>query len=342
MKLAVTGGNSFLMTRALKLFVDLPSFSEIHVFDLYEPHIISNKIIFHKIDLIDNNASETVAKILIDNQIDTLIHAALFSGPTRNQHTHHETESIGTFHILNACAEAKIKNLIVNSSTFVYGALPKNPNYLKETRTLVSQRQYFVNTRIDVETQIQDYAQTYTNCRVIVLRFAPILGPNSTNIRAQYFLSGIVPSVLGYDPLLQFIHEDDALKALFTALKSKESGIFNIVGKGVISLSTGVHLAGKIPVPFPFQMCEIFFSAGYYSYIWNLPKDMVPYFQYLCVADGSKAKIKLGFVPQYSSRQALKSIIEVEKLRNVGFMQDTPILGEEQPSQKQEFHWIFK
>lgn len=342
MKLAITGGNSFLMTRALKLFIDLPSFSEIHVFDLYEPHIVSSKIFFHKINLINDNASESIAKILLNNQIDTMIHAALFSGPTRNPHTHHEVESIGTFHVLNACAEAKIRNLIINSSTFVYGALPKNPNYLKETRALVLQKPYFVKTRIDVETQIQEFAETYKNCRVIVLRFAPILGPNSTNIRAQYFLSGVVPCVLGYDPLLQFIHEDDALKALLIALKSKESGVFNIVGKGVIALSTGVHLAGKLPMPFPAHMCKLFFSTGYLCYIWNLPEEMVPFFQYLCVADGNKAKTKLGFVPKYSSRQALKAIIEVEKLRDIGFMQHIPTLGEERPNHKQGFHWIHK
>lgn len=342
MKLAITGGNSFLMTRALKLFVDLPSFSEIHVFDLYAPHIISNKIFFHRVDLINDNASAVISKTLAEHKIDTMIHAALFSGPTRNRHMHHEVESIGTFHVLNACAEAKVKNLIVNSSTFVYGALPKNPNYLKESKQLVSQKTYFVKTRIDVEAQIQDFAETYTNCRVIVLRFAPILGPNSTNIRAQYFLSGVVPSVLGYDPLLQFIHEEDALKALILALKSEESGIFNIVGKGVIALSTGVHLAGKIPVPFPAHLCKMFFTAGYLSYVWNLPKEMVPFFQYLCVADGSKAKSKLGFIAQYSSRQALKSIIEVEKLRDIGFMHHIPTLGEEKPNQIQGFHWIYK
>lgn len=342
MKLAVTGANSFLMTRALKLFIDLPGFSEIHVFDLYEPHIISNKIIFHRLNLINDNASEVMAKVLLENEVDTFIHAALFSGPTRNRHAHHETESIGTFHVLNACAEAKIKNLVVNSSTFVYGALPKNPNFLKESRPLVLQKPYFVKTRIDVETQIQEFTQAYKNCRVVVLRFAPILGPNSTNIRAQYFLSGVVPCVLGYDPLLQFIHEDDALRALLLALKSGEAGIFNIVGKGVIALSTGVHLAGKIPVPFPSQMCKLFFSAGYVSHVWNLPKEMVPFFQYLCVADGAKAKTKLGFFPQYSSRQALKSIIEVEKLRDMGFMSHIPTLGEERPNQTQGFHWIHK
>lgn len=342
MKLAITGGNSFLITLALKRFVDLPALSEIHVFDLYAPHIVSNKIIFHRLNIINDDASEEMTNVLLKNNIDTFIHAALFSGPTRNRYAHHETESIGTFHVLNACAEANVQNLIVNSATFVYGALPKNPNYIKENYPLSSQKIYFVRTRVDVENQIQDFANTYKKCRVMVLRFAPILGPNSTNIRSRYFLSGVVPSVLGYDPLLQFIHEEDALRALMIALQSKESGVFNIVGKGVIALSTGVHLAGKIPVSFPSHLCKLFFTTGYLSYIWNLPQEMVSFFQYLCVGDGEKAKMKLGFSAKYSSRQALKSIIDVEKLREVGFMTRAPTLGEERPEHTQGFHWIYK
>ena len=340
MKIAITGGNSFLISLALKRLLDLPEFSEIHVFDLYAPHIVSEKIVFHRLNLTADDTSETVAKILTRNHIDTFIHGALFSGPTRNRYRHHEVESIGTFHILNACAEAQIKRLIVTSATFIYGALPKNPNYIKENYPLKSQKPYFVKTRIDVESQIQDFAKNYKNTKVLVLRFAPILGPNSTNIRSRYFLSGIVPKVLGYDPLLQFIHEEDALKALMLALRSEESGVYNIVGKGIIALSTAVHLSGKLPVPFPPRLCKIFFAAGYSSYIWNLPPEMVPFFQYLCVADGCKAHKKLGFRAKYSSRQALKAIIEVEKLKEKGFIAPTPTLGEERPVQTQGYYWI--
>ncbi len=342
MKLAITGGNTFLISLALKRFLDLPEFSEIHVFDLYAPQVVSEKIIFHRINLTADNTSDLVSTILLQNEIDTVIHAALFSGPTRNRFTHHEVESIGTFHILNACAAANIKNLIVSSATFIYGAHPKNPNYIKENYLLKSQSPYFVKTRIDVETQIQEYAKVYKNTRVIVLRFAPILGPNSTNIRSRYFLSGIIPKVLGYDPLLQFIHEEDALKALFLAVRSTEAGIFNIVGKGIIALSTAVHLSGKLPVPFPSKLCKLFFAAGYASYVWNLPQEMVPFFQYLCVADGTKARHKLNFRPHYSSRQALKAIIEVQKLKQEGFSAPTPTLGEERPDQTHGYYWIKK
>lgn len=327
-KLAMTGGASFLGGLILKKLVEIPSVHEIHVFDVYPPHVSSPKILFHRLDLTRDSASPDLAAVLKANGIDTFIHGALFSGPGRGYNR--EVESIGTFHVLNACAEANIKKLVVLSATFVYGALSQNPNFLLETTPLRSQGPLFVRTRVDVEKQIQDFAKDYSATGVTVLRFPPILGPNSTNPRARYFLSGLIPKVLGYDPLLQFIHEEDAARAVLTALAAKATGVFNIVGKGLLPLSTAIHLSGKIPVPVLHSVCKSVFGLGYLFRVWDLDPGLVPFFQYLCVADGRKAEQVLGFKPQFSSRQALKSMIEAYRLRAVGFSVPSSVLGEEE------------
>ena len=329
-RIALTGANSFLNTLVLKRLSELSAVKEIHIFDIHPPSHMSTKCIFHRLDISKEIANQTIAKTLIENNVTEFIHGALFSGPTRNKGAHHEVESIGTFHVLNAVAEAKIKRLVVNSSTFVYGAHPQNPNFIGESFPTKFQKAHFVRTRVDVESQIKEFTQSYPSCEVIVLRFAPILGPNSTNIRARYFMSGIIPKVFGYDPLLQFIHEDDALRAEIMALFSKVTGVYNIVGRGVLPLSTGVHLSGKLPVPIFSSLCKTFFSAGYSLRAWDLPPEMVPFFQYLCVADGKKAEKDLEFVAKYSSRQALKSMIEANRLREIGFSVPSTILGEDE------------
>nr|BFD31678.1 NAD-dependent epimerase/dehydratase family protein [Pigmentibacter ruber] len=328
-RIGLTGASSFLTGLVLKRLASLASIKEIHIFDIKPPTVTSTKFIFHRVDLTKDEASENIAAVLIENKVTAFIHGALFSGPTRRKSYHHEVESIGTFHVLNAMAEAKIKKLVVHGATFVYGAHPKNPNFIHEDYSLISQGPHFVRTRVDVENQIQDFIHNYPDCAVTILRFAPILGPNSTNIRARYFFAGIIPKVLGYDPLVQFIHEDDAVRAQLAALSANISGVFNIVGRGVLPLSTGVHMSGKIPVPFISPMCRSFFSAGYASRIWELPAEIVPFFQYICVADGKKATDQLGFIPKYSSRQALKSMIEANRLRKIGFSMPSSSLGED-------------
>ncbi|MES2613992.1 MAG: NAD-dependent epimerase/dehydratase family protein [Bdellovibrionota bacterium] len=329
-RIAITGANSFLNTLVLKRLSELSTVKEIHIFDMQPPSHMSTKCIFHRLDITKEKSCQSMAQTLLENNVSEFIHGALYSGPTRSRSVHHEVESIGTFHVLNAIAEAKIKRFVVHSSTFVYGAHPQNPNFMNESFITKYQKAHFVRTRVDVENQIKDFSQNYPKCEVIVLRFAPILGPNSTNVRARYFMSGIVPKVFGYDPLLQFIHEDDALRAQIMALFSKATGVFNIVGRGVLPLSTGIHLSGKFPVSIFSGLCKTFFSGGYLMRAWELPSEMVPFFQYLCVADGKKAENELGFVAKYSSRQALKSMIEANRLREIGFSVPSATLGEDE------------
>ncbi|MCA2959868.1 MAG: NAD-dependent epimerase/dehydratase family protein, partial [Silvanigrellales bacterium] len=248
--IALTGASSFLGGLLLKRLVETPSVREVHVFDVKTPVVTSSKLIFHRIDLTRDNADAEVAAVLKANGIRLFIHGALFSGPQRNASKAREVESIGTFQVLNAVAEAGIKRLLVLSDTFVYGALPSHPNFLTESMPVGrGPGPEFVRTRAEVEKQIQEFSADYPQCATCVLRFAPILGPTSSNARARYFLVGLVPKVLGYDPLLQFIHEDDALRAGLLAAFSTSRGTFNIVGTGVLPLSTGIHMAGRIPLP---------------------------------------------------------------------------------------------
>lgn len=329
-KIALTGGASFLGGLLIKRLSELPYVREIHVFDVEPPEFPASKIFFHRIDLTRDTADTEMAALLMKHGISTFIHGSLFSGPGRKTSYNREVESIGTFHVLNAVAEAKIRKLVVHSHTFVYGAHSQNPNFLDERTALRPLGPPFVKARVDVERQLQEFVRDYRETDVTVLRFAPILGPNSTNIRARYFLVGMVPKVLGYDPLLQFIHEDDAVRAALMALSHTATGVFNIVGRGVLPLSTGIHMSGKIPVPVATPICKTVFSLGFLLRLWDLPPEMVPFFQYLCVADGRKAENALGFKAEYSSRQALKAMIEANRLRSVGFAVPSQALGEDE------------
>ena len=335
-KIGFTGASSFRGHLVLKRLAELPHVKEIHVFDIKAPLVHAAKVVFHRVDLTRDGSDELVASLLIKNDIKFLVHGALFSGPGRNPGNRREVETIGTFHVLNALAEAKVERCVVLGDTFVYGAHSQNPNFITESHSLKPLGPDFVRARVDVEKQLVEFAKDYPACEVCVLRFAPILGPNSTNVRARYFLVGIIPKVLGYDPLLQFIHEDDAVLAAQLAVFSKARGAFNIVGKGVLPLSTGIHLSGRFPVPVATPVCKTVFSLGFMLRLWDLPSSMVPFFQYLCVADGSRAEKLLHFKPRYSSRQALKALIEAARLRSVGFSVPSSALGEEHPLQADE------
>ena len=331
-RIAMTGVHSFLGQLLYGRLVGWPGLEELHVFDVQPPPPdTSGKVVFHSCDLSADGAGSRLSAVLIHHHVHTLVHGALFSAPQRgrSRHRHKEVECIGTYHVLCAADEAKLQRLVMLSGTHVYGARPKNPNFLSEHAPLQMTGPAHVRARVDAETQALEFAAG-SAAQVIILRCAPILGPNSSNLRARYFLTGLIPQVIGYDPLLQFLHEDDALKAVLLALTTPQArGPINVVGSGVIPLSTAMHMAGKIAFPVPGPICRAVFEAGYLSGVWDIASELVPFYQFLCVADGRKARHQLGFEAAYTSRQALRSMVDLHRLRKQGFCKPTPGLGED-------------
>src|SRR4029077_17678495 len=54
----------------------------------------------------------------------------------------HEVNVLGTRRLLEFCAKSEVKQLVVVSSSYVYGALPENPYFLDEDAPLNSSRTY--------------------------------------------------------------------------------------------------------------------------------------------------------------------------------------------------------
>ncbi len=65
-----------------------------------------------------------------------------------------------------------------------------------------------------------------------------MIGPTVESYITRWLSRGLVPTLLGFDPLLQFVHEVDALAALKLAIDREVSGIFNIAAEGVLPVST--------------------------------------------------------------------------------------------------------
>ena len=78
---------------------------------------------------------------------------------------------------------------------------------------------------------------------VTVLRFANVLGtdivtPISTNLSRP-----LCPSIFGYDPLLQFVEEDDVVRGLEHVTRERIPGVFNVAGAGRLPWSeVAAHL----------------------------------------------------------------------------------------------------
>jgi UDP-glucose 4-epimerase len=101
-------------------------------------------------------------------------------------------------------------------------------------------------------------------------------------------------------------------------------GTFNIVGDGVLPLSTVIKLAGRIPLPIPHPIAETLAAVGWAAQLAEAPPTFLKYLRFLCVADGQRARDVMGFRPVYTSREALLDFVSAQRLRDVRLLSETP------------------
>ncbi|GAA3298598.1 NAD-dependent epimerase/dehydratase family protein [Streptomyces cinereospinus] len=200
----------------------------------------------------------TIARVLAETAADTVVHmdvtaTALGSG---SRTTVKETNVIGTMQLLGACQKSPtVRRLVVKSSTNVYGSAPRDPAVFVETTSPKSLPSGgFAKDTVEVEGYVRGFARRRPDVAVCVLRFANILGPSADSPLASYFSLPVLPTVFGYDPRLQFAHEDDVIEVLRTASHEPRrgtlnSGTFNIAGDGVLLLSQCSRRLGRPTVP---------------------------------------------------------------------------------------------
>ncbi|MER7047914.1 NAD-dependent epimerase/dehydratase family protein [Streptomyces jumonjinensis] len=199
-----------------------------------------------------------IGRVLAEHGVDTVVHLDVTGTPlgSGGRAAVKETNVIGTMQLLGACQKTPtVRRLVVKSSTNVYGSAPRDPAVFREStlpKSLPSGG--FAKDTTEVEGYVRGFARRRPDVAVCVLRFANILGPCADSPLAEFFSLPVLPTVFGYDPRLQFVHEDDVIDVLRIALHEPRrgtlnSGTFNIAGEGVLLLSQCARRLGRPTVP---------------------------------------------------------------------------------------------
>jgi UDP-glucose 4-epimerase len=313
--IAITGLGTFL-GRALveRLLLRAPS-TRIVGLDHRRPFRVDPRVRFHEVDLTDPTADARVAEVLMKERVEAVVHTAFRIEPTADLEMDHELETLGSLHVMNASEAAKIKRLVLVSTTMLYGPRPDNPNFLTEAHPLRGHPgAHSVGNRVQVESLLADWARRHPDTEVTVLRNGWIFGPTYWDHVVRYFALPVVPKLLGYDPLMQFLHEDDALHALEAATLHAHPGVFNVVARGVLPLSTVLALSGKRVLSLP---AALLYRMAYYpsqGQVGDPPEGFYDYLRYLWIADGRRGWDAFG-EPIYSTREAWMSFISERRMR---------------------------
>ena len=310
-RIVVTGTASYLGGRILRRLVEDRGADAVVAVDIASPPATLEGVRHRMVDLTLPGADRRLVDVFGEESVDTVVHAAFFTDPRRDAAYSHELESIGTLHLTAAAAAAGVRHLLVRSFTAVYGARGKNPNFLSEDHPPDrGARLAWVRDKVEAEEHAFSFSKRYPTLGVSVLRFATLFGAGVHTFYTRIFSKRVVPVLLGYDPLIQLLHPDDALDAVDATLAKGPSGVLNVVPRDTLTLLTALHLSDKLTVPVPHPVAypgaDFWWAMG----VGEAPGGFVDYARYLFVADGEKARRELGFEPRYTSREALTAFLE--------------------------------
>jgi UDP-glucose 4-epimerase len=199
------------------------------------------------------------------------------------------------------------------SSTAVYGANFRNQAYLKEEAPLAGSREYgSIRDLIEIEAFCNGFRGQYPEKTLTILRFPNIVGPTADSPMTRYLQEALTPSLLGFDPMMQLIHEDDVVNALVHVAQNDHPGAFNIAAEDLLPLSKVMGLAGKKRFP-------VFHLFAYWGYSMmggsglRLSKRVpieLDYIRYRWVGDLKKMRDDLQFSPSFTAEDALREFSE--------------------------------
>lgn len=252
--------------------------------------------------------------------VDTVCHLKFVEGAERNEAAF-DQNVMGTMKFFGACAEAAVSKIVIKSSTSVYGAHPDNSAFLTEEMPLRGSRRLgHIRDLIEIEAFVNGFRGQSPKTAVTVLRFVNIVGLTAQTPMTRFLKLQSPPILLGFDPMMQLIHEDDVVEALAHAILNDVPGVFNVGADGAMPLSRILRLARKVPTqifhPLAYRSKELlrgsrFQTGKFVPFEWD-------YLRYPWVTDLTQMREEMGFFPLYMADETMREFVGQRQLEEDG------------------------
>ncbi|MGA2835458.1 MAG: NAD-dependent epimerase/dehydratase family protein [Acidimicrobiales bacterium] len=313
-RILITGLDTFWGGRMAQAFEAKPDVEMILGLGTSDPRVPLERTEFVRSD----QKYSILSRIVRATQVDTIVHTFLETNsvavPAR---VLHEINVIGTLNLLAAAGAsgASVRKVVIKSSTHVYGAAEQDPAWFREEDVRTEPvRTKLERSLIEVEALVRDFADDNPHLDVTLLRFANVLGtdiitPITHNLRRR-----ILPCVAGFDPLVQFIEEDDVVRALEFVTDHRTPGVFNVAGEGKLPWSEVASIGGAHLLPLPPLQPRLFAFPLDRLFGVRFPPELLGLVTYGRGVDTTRLR-GAGFEYRYTSAGAVQSFARANNLR---------------------------
>jgi UDP-glucose 4-epimerase len=314
-RVLITGLSTFWGGRVAKALEGHPDIEVIVGVDTREPTIELERTEFVRAD----QTYSILARIVQATQVDTILHTFLVVDSTRmSGRSLHEINVIGTMNLLAAAGAAgsPVRQLVVKSSTLVYGSNFQDPVWFQEeTPRTRGPRTRVERSLAEVEGYLRDFAEDNPHVTVSLLRFSNVLGTDIETPLSNALTLPLVPAIFGYDPLMQFVEEDDVVRSIEFVMSNTVPGVYNVAGDGRLPWSEVAAMCGKRQVYLPPVRTGWAAAPLGRLGLCELPPETLDLLRYGRGVDNRRLK-QAGFRYRYTSAGAVESFVQARRLRS--------------------------
>jgi UDP-glucose 4-epimerase len=326
-RVLVTGLGTFWGGRVAQALEQDPNVDIIVGLDTTEPTVELERTEYVRVDA---NYS-ILSRIVRATQVDTIIHTFLVVDPTQmSRRAMHEINVIGTMNLFAAASatSSTVRNVIVKSSTMVYGCAPEDPVWFSEDTPRSQPSSAPVERSLEaVEGYVRDFAEDNPHVNVALMRFSNVIGAELETPLTRLLKLPVVPSMFGFDPRFQFVHEDDVIRSILFAFDHDLPGVFNVAGDGLLPWSEVAKLCGKRTIALPPVGTSLLTSPFRSIGLADVPEEYHGLLKYGRGVDNRRLK-DYGFRYGYTSTEAIEAFIRAVRLRRT--------VGDSEPTYRYE------
>ena len=248
-RILITGLSTYWGGRLAQALEQDPAVEAVIGVDKRPPKVALERTEFVRVEDHHSLIRRIVQAAEIDTVVDTrLVADSIVTSPRLA----HENNVIGTMNVLAACSgpDSCVRKVIFKSSARYYGSEQDDPAFFTEAmRRPRPARTMIERDVVEAESLVREFAERNPETTVTTLRFANGLGPAVHTSYTRYLGLAAIPTILGFDPRHQFLHEDDIAGVLEHAVRHDLDGVYNAAADGVLVLSEIIDLLGKVGLP---------------------------------------------------------------------------------------------
>ncbi len=240
---------------------------------------------------------------------EMVVHLGVMHDPRQSSAEHHTFNVVGTTRLLEHCHRYGVKKVVFLSSANVYGPGGVGSHgFLTEEQPLLG-AQHFPELRdlIAVDMLAQGFLWKHPDIETVVLRPVHILG-RVRNAPSNYLRLPTVPTLWGFDPMVQVIHEEDVVESIRLALQTSARGVFNVVGPGALPLSMAIDEVGGRRLSLPEPLARPVLERLWRLRLTSFPAPELDHIKYSCLVDGHLAQDALAFVARRTLQDTLRAV----------------------------------